>query len=476
MGIKIEGGTSGTLIEVNAQNEIKAALTLTSSQAGFSVNSAETDKGTVVGSRTVRDVDIDEDFRLRVGQDTQVFSDTFPGTALNTNIWDNPATTMTTAVAGGFVTLNNGSSVATTTYAMIRSKPMFYAYGQAGVSFECLAVINQSPQTNNLTEWGTAVVATNAVPTDGVFFRITAAGEFVCVSSYGGSEAIATPSGGFAARVGEGISHRYTIIITDDKATYWIDDIMVASIARAGSAGAMNVSSAVSFFARTINSGATTMAQQIKIGGVSVQMMSADANLPWSMVKARNGNAPYQSQSGSTVAPTVQYVNNTNPTAGVPTNTTSTVITGCGGVGWETATLAVATDGIICSWVVPAGSALVPGRTFMCSGVKVSTVVQTALTAGGFIENWVLNYGGSALSLATADGATTKAFRRVPMGQRVCAASAAALTVLTDIELRLDNPVPVYPGEYLNISKRITGTAGTAGTFQHSVVLYGVML
>jgi hypothetical protein len=112
----------------------------------------------------------------------------------------------------------------------------------------------------------------------------------------------------------------------------------------------------------------------------------------------------------------------------------------------------------------------------MCFGAKVTSVVQTALTAGGFIENWNLCYGGSALALNTAEGPTTKAFKRVPMGQRSVAATAAALAQLTDVELRLDNPVPIYPGEFINISKRITGTAGTAGVIQHSVTLYGIML
>jgi hypothetical protein len=366
--------------------------------------------------------------------------------------------------------------VASAVYAMIRSKPQFYAYGQAGLSFDFLATIGQVPQNNNITEWGCGVVATNATPTDGAFFRITSVGDFVCVVNYGGTEVVATPTGNFAVLVGAGNAHRYNIVITDDIATFWVDDVLVAKMSRQSTAGAVTLSSSLSWFARTNNIAATGLAQQIKIGNVSVQVMSADANLPWSMVKGRCGNTPYQSQSGSAVGSPVVYVNNTNPTAGVPTNTTSTVITGCGGLGWETASLAVATDGVICSWQVPAGSNAVPGRTFMCSGAKISSNVQTALTAGGFLENWVLNYGGSALSLATADGATTKAFRKVMMGQRTVAATVAALTQLTDIELRLDNPVPIYPGEFINISKRITGTAGTAGTFQHSITLYGVML
>ena len=476
MGIKVEGGTSGTLVEVTGQNELKTATTLTSANAGFTAFTCESDKGTVTGSRLVREVDIDEDYRLRVGQDTIVFSDAFPGTALNTNIWENASTTMTTTVSGGLCLLNAGASAASAVYAMIRSKPMFYAYGQAGLSWDFLATIGQVPQNNNITEWGVGVVATNATPTDGCFFRLSTVGDFVCVVNYGGTEVVATPTGGFAGLVGAGNAHRYNIVITDDLATFWIDDVLAAKIARQSTAGEVTQSSSLSFFARTNNTAATGLAQQIKIGNLSAQVMSADANLPWSMAKARNGNTPYQSQSGSAVGSPVQYVNNTNPTANVPTNTTSTVITGCGGLGWETASLAVATDGIICSWQVPAGSNAVPGRTFMCSGAKISSNVQTALTAGGFLENWVLNYGGSALSLATADGATTKAFRKVMMGQRTVAATVAALTQLTDVELRLDNPVPIYPGEFINISKRITGTAGTAGTFQHSITLYGVML
>jgi len=476
MGIKIEGGITGTPAEVNTANELKTAQTLDYTAAGFSTISCEADAGSVTGVRSTRNPDIDEDYRMRVAVDTMLFGDSFTGTALNTNVWDNPSTTMTTAVSNGFVTLNSGSSTATTVYAMVRSKPMFYSYGQFGASWECIAIIAQVPQSNNITEWGAAVVATNATPTDGAYFRLTSAGTFVCVANYGGTEVTAIPAGGFAALIGAGNAHHYVIVMSDDEITYWIDDVMVAEIPRQTGAGSITTSGSLSFFARTNNTGATGLAQQIKIGMVSVSLMSANTTMPWDLVLSRNGQSPYQSQSGSTVAATVAYTNNTNPTAGVPTNTTSTVITGCGGIGWETLTLAVATDGIICSWQVPAGAAGVPGRTFLCYGAKVSSGIQTVLAGGPFIESWTLNYGGSALSLATTDGATSKAHKRVPMGQRAVTATAAVSTMLADVELRLTNPVAVYPGEYICVSKRVTGTVGTSGTAQHTVTFYGILI
>ena len=52
------------------------------------------------GVKTRREVDITEDYRLRVGQDSIMFQEGFPGTAINTSVWGAPIATATVAVAG----------------------------------------------------------------------------------------------------------------------------------------------------------------------------------------------------------------------------------------------------------------------------------------------------------------------------------------------------------------------------------------
>lgn len=140
------------------------------------------------------------------------------------------------------------------------------------------------------------------------------------------------------------------------------------------------------------------------------------------------------------------YVNNANPTAAVPTNTTAALGVGLGGQFWETDTLAVNTDGIIQSYQVPAGTVNVQGKRLVIRGIYIDTFVQTALTGGGYNEVWTLNFGHTAVSLATGEAATTKARRVIPIGSRTVASAAAALTQLPRLNLDMgDNPVFVNP-------------------------------
>lgn len=145
----------------------------------------------------------------------------------------------------------------------------------------------------------------------------------------------------------------------------------------------------------------------------------------------------YQGLSGGTMGSLANYANNANPTAAVPTNTTAALGTGLGGQFWETDTLAVNTDGIIDSYQVPAASANYSGKRLSIRGVKINTFVQTALTGGGYNEVWTLVFGHTAVSLATAEAATTKARRAIVIGTRSVASATAALTQLPEIEFDL---------------------------------------
>lgn len=164
------------------------------------------------------------------------------------------------------------------------------------------------------------------------------------------------------------------------------------------------------------------------------------------------------------------YANNTNPTAAVPTNTTAALGSGLGGQFWETDTLALTTDGIIQSYQVPLGTASVPGKRLRILSLVINSYVQTALTGGGYIAQYSLCFGHTAVSLATAEAATTKAPRRIPLGIQSVSSGAAALTTLNSIEINFnDAPVYVNPGEFIAIAKKKVGTAPTAGVIAHMI-------
>lgn len=96
------------------------------------------------------------------------------------------------------------------------------------------------------------------------------------------------------------------------------------------------------------------------------------------------------------------------------------------------------------------------------------------LTGGGYVAQWSLAFGHTAVSLATAEAAATKASRRIPLGVQAVTAAAAASTVLATVSQRFDSPIIVNPGEFLQTVKKKVGTAPSAGVVAHIVTFdYG---
>jgi hypothetical protein len=160
------------------------------------------------------------------------------------------------------------------------------------------------------------------------------------------------------------------------------------------------------------------------------------------------------------------YVNSTNPTAAAPSNTalTANLPGGLGGQGAVTAAAAAATDGIWSEYAVPAGTANIPGKRLVLRGVKLDLVnLGAAVATTATTIQFSLAFGHTAVSLATAEAATTKAPRRVALGIATWAIGAAigAQPQGGPINLDLgDAPIFVNPGERVAlVGKFLAGTA-----------------
>jgi hypothetical protein len=137
-------------------------------------------------------------------------------------------------------------------------------------------------------------------------------------------------------------------------------------------------------------------------------------------------------------------------------------------------TLTAGTDGILCSYLVPVGTAALPGKSLFITAVSIDSVVTTVLTGGPVIYAFSLAYKHTAVSLATAESAVAKAPRRVPLGVQSYAA-AAALGAVTPIINKSFNesPLCVLPGEYIQIAIRNLGTVTTLGAITFVVNFTG---
>lgn len=474
-GFRIEGNTSGNVVEVNASNQLKTVLETDAGTNPGNVGAVrlfcENDDGTHMGTAYLRSPETDEDYRLRVGTDSLLDCEQFFHTAQNTGKFRYGTTTLTAVWGTGGLTLNGGGVTTTGTGCEVRTHAQFPIFGSGNTFVETVVAFTAQPTANVIVECGLGftVGAGVGAPTDGAFFRLTNAG-MQCVVTFNGSETTASVPVSWSYTNSQAL--KLCIAITLREVEFWIDDVRVGAIS-AGASGAAFSAFAAPWFVQQRQPGTAGAVLQTKV----FNYLLSQGGLVQCLDAADIGNSvfgSYQGLTGYTMGTLANFANSANPTAAAPTNTTAALGSGLGGQFWETDTLAVTTDGIISSYQVPAGTVAIPGRRLLIKGVKIESFVQTALTGGGYNAVWSLAFGHTAVSLATTEAATTKAPRRVALGVQSVASAAAALTLLQVVNTRFDRPIVVNPGEFVACVKKKVGTAPTAGVVAHIITFdYG---
>lgn len=491
-GFRIEGNTSGNVVEVAGANQLKV-ITETDAYANSANVGAvramgEVDGGFITGNAILRPQEVDNDYRTRVSQDLILDEEVFNYTAQNTGKHNLLATTMAATWTAGQFTTNSGSITTTTTGVQLSTYAFFPVTGTTTLSLDTELAFSAQPTANTFVEFGVGAPGTAVTaPTDGVFFRLTSAG-LQGISSFNGSE---VSTGIFAAAGGTGTwayvnNKRYQFIAYQamTEAVFWVNDgtgaVMLGSIPLpAGQSRMSMASSSQAFFKHSIRGGAAGGTLQVLVGAYNVRQGGGNI----STTASTGGNralGSYQGLSGGTMGSLANYANSANPTAAVPTNTTAALGSGLGGQFWETVSLAVNTDGIISSYQVPLGTVNVQGRRLVIRGIGLMSYIQTVIAGGPYVAQYSLAFGHTAVSLATAEAATTKAPRRIALAgltQLVTAAQAVSTMVAQPggsfVDLG-DAPIYVNPGEFVQLVTKHVGTAGTTGTVAHVVTfIYG---
>lgn len=481
MSIKIEGSTSANVAEVTADNELKVALPVLGDDAGFAIIAAESHPTENGVTREVYELECNDDYALRSTQEALLFSHVFAGAAVNTGLFRQGTATATITQTGGVLTLNAGNSTTSGHAAVISSYQ--FAENTATSNLYCSMVgsfaLSAHP-ANCTVEWGLATFNAGAgtgttEPTDGIYFRVTAAGTFEGVVRANGADVGTTgPITSFATLVGGNTTRDFLISVSDRNVRFWVNNDIVGRIELPASAPTWTWTNTYSVFARLHNTGTVSgSAQQIRLAEVAIKRDNVADTRPLPHAMAAIGQHASQGQTGETLGSTANYANSANPTAAVPTNTTAALGSGLGGQFWETDTLAANTDGIICSYQVPAATSAIPGKALYITSVKVSAFVQVALTGGGYNAVIGIAHGHTAVSLATTEAAATKAPRRLVLGDYAVASGAAVTTKLADFVVPFDPPLCVQPGEFVAVFKKKVGTAPSAGVIAHSITFNG---
>lgn len=479
MSTKIQSGSNAAgVANVDADYNLNVALPLDPLFAGYSRNMGEVDAGRVTGTAYLLPPETSEDFRSRVELDTILDSHTFNETAQYTGKHIYRNTTMTNTWSGnalntnasGITTINSGTTLQTYQYFPIFGGAQTYAY--FNVAFTGTWAV-----TNTTVDIGlfTNATTTPFAPNDGVYIRANNTGLFG-VANFNGTEQTTAPfKASFAGSTFvPTIGTFYDIIVTigQNIAVFWMDLRDGNGYARMGSladsigAGLPSSVANVPFSIRhAIGGTAASGVMGVKLGTYTVSQGGFQNTRSEQMTSALMTGGQ-QGQAGHTQGSVALYTNSLAPGAGaVMTNTTAALGTGMGGQFSALPTLAVNTDGILCSYLNPIPTSAIAGKQLTIKGVKIDAVVTTVLAgnATAVIYAYSLAYGHNALSLATTETATTKAPRRVYLGMSQFAAAAPLGTQGNTITMSFDRPIPVNPGEYVQIAAKNMGAVTTTG-------------
>lgn len=468
MAIEVKSGSGVYKADVDANNALKVAMGANSADNGILAMTCRSDAGEYTGTPYDVAPEADDDFRLRVAQDSILFSEPFSGAALNSALWSSTVTTMTTAVSGSYLTLNSGSSVASAAVARVTSYRSFPLRGQFPLCLDIPIQIAAASVgiANTVWELGFFIASGTTAPTDGIFLRMNAAGELRIVSSFAGAETSSSAIT-YTSILPVNQDKQMLLIVASDHVDLWIDNVLIAQLNQASGVPTFCASQALPLSFRIYNSSAAASATQLKIGPVVVSVGGESNALTAAEANSLAGAGGYQGFSGGTMGSTANWANTAAPAAATLSNTAAGYTT-LGGQFSFAAVAGAETDYALFAYQVPAAAAGSHNRNLRIDGVWIDTVnAGAAVATTATVLQWGLGVGATAVSLATAEAATARAPRRIPIGMQSFVVGAAIGAPSERQMVTFSNPPVVEPGSYVHVILKIPiGTATASQTLR----------
>lgn len=455
---------------LDAEGNVKVALTQTNAYMGGVRLFSENDDGTSTGTALLASPETSQDYRLRVGLDTVLFSDTFNATTQNTNNWSYTFATLTAAQPGaGTVNFSAVQGTTSAHGAFMRSFQYFPLIGTAPLAVEItFGMFTAALVTNEVWLCGLGLPgAATTAPTDGVWLQLTSSG-LIGVMNYNGTQ---TQTGVLKAFNTFTVGDLYKSVITvgEQEVEFWLDDALLGSIAIPAGNGQPFIMASMPAFLMKYNTGAVSNTNTMRVSDVTISLMDINNVKPYNRANCIAGMSGLVGQNGQTQGKTQWWTNNTAPTAAAATNTAAIAgATTLGGLVAVNPTLTANNDGILFTFTNPASTINITGRNLVINGVKVQGAVTATLTGGPVVYAYAIAFGHTAASLATTETAsfataTTHAPRIAFVGMETYASAAAAGALGASATLLLENPIVVRPGEQVALIARNMGTVTTAG-------------
>lgn len=464
---------TGTNLDANSN--VKVALPTAHAQVGGVRLFSENDDGSATGSAYLKSPETSPDYRLRVGTDTVLFTDTFNATTQNTSLWAYAAATLTCTQPGGYLQFGTVQGTAATHGAFMRTFQYFPLVGTSALSVEFTGGnFTASLVANELFLAGLGLPsAAGTAPLDGVYFKLTNAG-LIGELMYNG---VATQTGTLMASLPLANMSKFAIVVGEREIEFWADDILLGEIEVPAANGQPFMTGSLPVFMQKYCSGVVANTATIRVTDVTVSLMDLATVKPWSHQVAGMGQHALFGQNGHTQGKTTLWTNNTAPTAVALTNTAA-AFTGLGGIVAVLPTLAANNDGKLITYQNPVPTINLTGRNLYITRVTLNGGVSVVLAGGPVVYACALAVGHTATTLATAETAsfataTTHAPRIMPLGMQTYPATAAVGTLGGNIDLNFDTPVCVRPGEFVDVILRNIGVVTTTGAITFAVSIGG---
>lgn len=465
-GIKVANGTAASAEQtVDTNGDAHVRTPQTEANAGFVQLSAENDSGTVTGSRYVKALEVSDDYRLRVGIDNTIFNESFEGTVIAQDRFSQVVSTHAIAQASGYLSLNSAASTAAG-HAVVRTYRCFPLFGTYPTYCEVWAKPVNEDATNSVTEFGLGYALTTGAATDGIFFRYNAGGQLMGVISYAGAETTVNLTSPTTNNC-----HHFLISIHNEEVEFWINDVLMGRISTPTAYPSPAQSMSQPFFARVYATGVQSQARSLHIGYLNLTLGDMAANKPWGHTLCGIGRGSYQIQPGTASGPTLTRgvtattgwpTSATAQTAPTYTATTAPATNSLGGMFVTPAisTMADSADYPIYSYLNPAGTNAMPGKTLYITGVRIGELIaRAAASTNTSITVFAIGIGSTSSATTATEGAAIVAARLVPVGQ--CFWSATTAIGDTKGGWTLDfsaAPLVCHPGTYVQLIMRHVGT------------------
>jgi hypothetical protein len=483
MAVDIVGGSStANKANVDATYNLNVNLPIDPLTSGYGLNASIVDEGTVTGTRKIRELYSSEDYRLAVGIDTPQFNLSFEGTNIARDRIQQNDTTATCAQASGFLTLNSGSSTTTGQGTNIRTYRSFPLYSAASVYGDFYGKVPGYLATNAVTEFGFGLVSgVTAQVTDGILFRVSSSGGLRAIVAHNNNgsptdaytQDITTTNllnrDGTAPFDPSQVQH-YFISWQNDHVNFWINNVQVAEYKPLSAYGAPTSTSNLPIFCRTYNSGTASQARQLSLAYVGCTQAELALGMPIGHQAALQGGGSYQIQPGTASGPAVSRgaatlgwpTSGTVSTAGTWTATTAPALNSLGGM-WVSPAISTLTSGAdypVFSYANPAGTATLPGKTLVITGIKWGkTVAQTVAATNNIILQYIVCVGGTSSATTQTEGAAIVAARGTVLDTIPFKLGAVVGDYVEGGSMDFGHsPLICYPGTFVVFAVRPTGT------------------